>query len=146
MRCSAINLGISDYDIFNPEEARYIANKEKKEKSIEIKVIPCNYTIWDHIEIKGPNITIRELINLFKLKYSIMIDFINSCNLVISSPLEDEEEDFDSTIEDLYSRKAKINIESSTSIIYVFLPFSLSPPRAIILILLIKIPSFHLSY
>ena len=41
-----------------------------------------------------------------------MIDFINSGNLVISSPLEDEEEDFDSTIEDLYSRKAKINIES----------------------------------
>ena len=112
MRCSAINLGISDYDIFNPEEARYITNKEKKEKSIEIKVIPYNYTIWDHIEIKGPNITIRELINLFKLKYSIMIDFINSGNLVISSPLEDEEEDFDSTIEDLYSRKAKINIES----------------------------------
>ena len=30
MRCSAINLGISDYDIFNPEEARYITNKEKK--------------------------------------------------------------------------------------------------------------------
>ena len=112
MRCSAINLGISDYDIFNPEEARYITNKEKKEKSIEIKVIPYNYTIWDHIEIKGPNITIRELINLFKLKYSIMINFINSINLVISSPLEDEEEDFDSTIEDLYSRKAKINIES----------------------------------
>ena len=27
MRCSAINLGISDYDIFNPEEARYITNK-----------------------------------------------------------------------------------------------------------------------
>ena len=112
MRCSAINLGISDYDIFNPEEARYITNKEKNEKSKEIKVIPCNYTIWDHIEIKGPNITIRELINLFKLKYSIMIDFINSGNLVISSPLEEEEEDFDSTIEDLYSRKAKINIES----------------------------------
>ena len=103
MRCSAINLGISDYDIFNPEEARYITNKE---------VIPCNYTIWEHIEIKWPNITIRELINLFKLKYSIMIDFINSGNLVISSPLEDEEEDFDSTIKDLYSRKAKINIES----------------------------------
>ena len=41
-----------------------------------------------------------------------MIDFINSGNLVISSPLEDEEEDFDSTIEDLYSRKTKINIES----------------------------------
>ena len=96
MRCSAINLGISDYDIFNPEEARYITNKEKKEKSIEIR----------------PNITIRELINLFKLKYSIMIDFINSGNLVISSPLEDEEEDFDSKIKDLYSRKAKINIES----------------------------------
>ena len=32
MRCSAINLGISDYDIFNPEEARYITNKEKKRK------------------------------------------------------------------------------------------------------------------
>ena len=43
MRCSAINLGISDYDIFNPEEARYITNKEKNEKSKETKVNYHNY-------------------------------------------------------------------------------------------------------
>ena len=64
MKCSAINLGISDYDIFSPEEARYITNKEKKWK----------------VKRDKTNISIRELINLFKLKY--MIDFINSCNLV----------------------------------------------------------------
>ena len=112
MKCSAINLGISDYDIFCPEETRYITNKEKNEKSKEIKVIPCRHTVWDHIEIKGPGITIRELINLFKLKYNITIDFINSGSIVISSPLDDEEEDFDSTIEDLYSKETKVNIDS----------------------------------
>ena len=57
-------------------------------------------------------ITIRELINLFKLKYNITIDFINSGSIVISSPLDDEEEDFDSTIEDLYSKETKVNIDS----------------------------------
>ena len=73
MRCSTINLGISDYDILNPVEVRYITNKGKNKKLKEIKVIPCNYTIWDHIDIKGPNITIRELINNFKLLFILSV-------------------------------------------------------------------------
>ena len=36
-----------------------------------------------------------------------MIDLINSGNLVISSPLEDEEEDFDYTIEDVIFKEGK---------------------------------------
>ena len=112
MKCSAFNLGLSDFDIFSPEETRYITDKNKNDNSKAIKVIPDKYSVWDHIEIIGPNITIKELIKLFKLKYNIEIDFINSGNKTISSPLEDDEEEFSFTIEELYSKENKININN----------------------------------
>ena len=121
MKSSAINLGLSDYDIFSPEETRYITDKNKTDNSKAIKVIPENYSVWDYIEIKGPNITIKEIMKLFKLKYNIEIDFINSGNMTLSSPLEDDEEDLSFTIEELYSKEIKTKIDNNKK--YIELKF-----------------------
>lgn len=112
MRSSSINLGISNYDIYKPEGKRYFIDKIKTNDSKAIKVIPEKYSLWDYLQINGPKVTVGELIKLFKLKYNIDIDFINSGSKNLSSPFEDDE-DFSSTIEELYSKENKIEINSN---------------------------------
>ena len=109
MRSSCINLAISYYDIYKPEGKRYFIDQKKTNNSKALKVIPEKYTLWDYIQINGPKVTVGELVKLFKLKYNIDIDFINSGSKNLSSPFEDDE-DFSSPIEELYSKENKIEI------------------------------------
>ena len=104
LRCGAFNLATSEFDIFIPEEKRYIKNIPKKKDSPEYKVIPKEFTVWDKIDIIGPNITIRNLLEDFKMKYNVDIDYINYENQILASPSESDE-NMEETIEKLIQDK-----------------------------------------
>ena len=107
-----LNLAICQFDLYIPEEKRFIKDIPKTEKSLEKKVIPNEYTVWDKIDIYGPNITIKNLIDDFKKKYDVDIEFINYNNDILASP-EYGEEDNDKTIEELIKEKFKKDLQKS---------------------------------
>ena len=111
-RNSAFNLATSQFDLFIPEEKRYISDSPKTENSIEKKVIPKEYTVWDKIDIYGPNKTIKNIIDDFKEKYEVDIDYINYKDKTLASPI-DEEDDFDKTIEELIKEKSGENLKNN---------------------------------
>jgi len=119
LRCGAFNMATSEFDLFVPEQKNYIKNKPKTKDSSEYIVIPKEFTVWDKMDIFGPNLTIKELVEDFKKKYDVDIDFINYNNQNIASPLEDEDNDknMNETIEKLVENKInkKLNI-----VLYVF--------------------------
>lgn len=109
-RSGAFNLATNEFDIFIPEEKRYIKDIPKTKNTPEYKVIPKEFTVWDKIDINGPNITIKDIVNFFKNKYNVDIDFINYCNQILASPMEDDK-NMEDTIEKLIEEKTgkKIN-------------------------------------
>ena len=109
-RCGALNLATSEFDLFIPEEKRYIKNIPKTKGNPEYKVIPKEYTVWDKIDIIGPNITAKNLVDDFKNKYNVDIDYINYNNKILASPIDDDE-NMNETIEKLIQDKTgkKIN-------------------------------------
>ena len=111
LRSGAFNLATSEYDLFIPEEKRYIKDIPKTKTTPEYKVIPKEFTVWDKIDIHGPNFTIKDLVKYFKNKNNVDIDFINYCNKILASPMEGNE-NMDNTIEKLIEEKTgkKINI------------------------------------
>ena len=110
LRSGAINLGISEFDLFIPEEKRYIKDFPQNENNPEYKVIPKEFTVWDKIDFNGPNMTIKSLVYYFKNKYNVDIDYINyNKNIVLASPI-DGEKDFFKKIKILVEEKAKIKI------------------------------------
>ena len=101
LRSGAINLGISEFDLFIPEEKRYTRDIPQTENSPEYKVIPKEFTVWDKIDLYGPNMTIKSLVYYFKNKYNVDIDYINyNKNIVLASPI-DGEKDFFKSIKEL---------------------------------------------
>jgi hypothetical protein len=96
-----LNLSISEFNLFIPEEKRYIKDIPKSEKALAKKVILKDFTVWDKIDIYGPNITIKNLVNNFKNKYKVDIDYINYKDKILASPI-DEDEKLDKTIKELY--------------------------------------------
>ena len=110
LRSGAINLGISEFDLFIPEEKRYTKDIPQTENNPEYKVIPKEFTVWDKIDLYGPNMTIKSLVYYFKNKYNVDIDYINyNKNNILASP-KDGEEDIFKTIKELVIEKSKIKI------------------------------------
>jgi len=128
MKGCSINIGLSQFNISNPEQIRYFSNQEKTENSKEIRVITGKYSVWDSIKIIGPNVTIEEIVNYFKKKFNIDIDFINSGTKNLVSLLDSEEE-FTNTVEDLYTRETGIEISKETK--YIELQFVSSDKNTI---------------
>ena len=116
LRSGAFNLATSEFDLFIPEEKRYIKNIPKTETTPEYKVISKEFTVWDKIDIKGPNITINTLVKYFKDKYNVDIDYINYCNQILASPLDDDT-NMDETIEKLVQDKTGKKIIKGTKYI-----------------------------
>ena len=108
-RSAAFNLATSEFDLFIPEEKRFITDETKK-------VIPYHHTVWDKIDIVGPNKTIKNFIDIFLKNYGITIDFINYEDKVLASPFNGEA-DLDKTIEDLIKEKLKKNLNEKTKYI-----------------------------
>ena len=95
-----LNLGISLFDLFIPENKRYIKDFKNDKNILEKKVIPREYTVLDKIDIIGPNKTVKNIVDDFKDKYNVDIDYLNYNNYTLASPF-DGKDDFDSTIESL---------------------------------------------
>ena len=95
-----INLGAGLISLYIPEDKRYITDSFNNENNLVKKVIPRDFTIWDKIDILGPNITIKNIIDDFKEKYNADIDFINYKDDTLASPI-DGDEDYFKTIEEL---------------------------------------------
>ena len=93
-----LNLGISLFDLYIPGDKIYIKDFKNDKNIIEKKVIPGEYTVWDKIDIIGPNKTVKNIVDDFKDKYNVDIDYINYNDYTLASPI-DGNDDFDRTIE-----------------------------------------------
>lgn len=108
-RNSDFNLGTGLFDLYIPEEKRYVQDSINIENILEKKVIPREYTVWDKIDIIGPNKTVRNIVDEFKDKYNVDIDYINYNDYTLASPIDGDEDEFDRTIEELLKENVKLN-------------------------------------
>ena len=115
LRNCDINLGVNIINLYIPEEKRYITDSKNSENILVKKVIPKDYSVWDKIDIFGPNITVKNITDDFKDKYNIEIDYINFKDYTLASPI-DGDEDFDKTIEELL-KKNKISLMENSKYI-----------------------------
>ena len=103
-----LNLATSQFDLYFPEEKRYIGETINNENIVENKVIPKEFSVWDKIDIKGPNKTIKNIVDYFKDNYNVDIDYINYKNYTLVSLLDDDK-DLDKTIESLIEKYVILN-------------------------------------
>ena len=106
------------------EEKRFIKDIQKNNE-IEYKAIPSEFTVWDKIDLKGPNLTIKSLVELFKNKYNVDIEYINYNNSINLASLIDGDEDFNKTIEELIKEKTKVIINEKIKYIKIELSGSI---------------------
>lgn len=108
----SFNLAISEFDLSTPEEKRYIKYIPKTESSAAIQVIPNEYTVWDKLDLYGPNLKVKNIVDYFKNNYNVDVDYINYKDETLASPFDndDEYEDFDKSIEDLIKEKTNFNL------------------------------------
>ena len=99
-RNSNFNLATSIYDLCIPEEKRFITDTPKTETANETKVIPNKFTVWDKIDLYGPFLNVKNIVDTFKERYDVEIEFINYKSNILASPI-DGDEDYDKTIEEL---------------------------------------------
>ena len=119
LRSGAINLGTSEFDLFIPEEKRYLKDIKQSGTNPGYKTIPKDFTVWDKIDLYGPNMTIKALIDFFKNKYDVDIEYINyNNNIILASPIEGNE-DYNKTIEELIIEKTSLNINDNTKYIKI---------------------------
>jgi len=117
LKSISFNLAVSEFDLFTPEEKRYITDIPKNERSCGIKAIPGKFTVWDKIDINGPNLSAKKLIKYFKDKYNVNIENINYGETTISSALLDDDEDLEKSIETLMRENTKFVLNEKTKYI-----------------------------
>ena len=115
-RNCTFNLATSMFNLTIPEEKRFITDIPKTEYSNEIKVIPKEYTVWDKINLIGPHLSVKNIVEYFNEKFEVEIDNINYKNFTLASPI-DGEEDYDRTIEELIEEIAGEIINEKTKYI-----------------------------
>ena len=125
-RNSNFNLATSIYDLSIPEEKRFITDIPKTETANETKVIPKKFTVWDKIDLYGPFLNVKNIVDTFKKKYDVEIEFINYKSNVLASPI-DGDEDYEKTIEELVK---EINGENLMKKKYIKLEISGSKGEA----------------
>ena len=115
----SFNLAISEFDLSTPEEKRYIKYTPKTESSAAIQVIPNEYTVWDKLDLYGPNLKIKNIVEYFKNNYNVDVDYINYKDKTLASPFdnEDEYEDYDKSIEDLIKEKTNFYLNEKSKYI-----------------------------
>lgn len=107
-RNSDFNLGTGIFDLYIPEEKRFVDDYINNENILVKKAIPGEYTAWDKIDIIGPNKTVRNFVDDFKDKYNVNIDYINYNELTLASPIDEDEDELDKTIEELFKENIKL--------------------------------------
>ena len=129
-RSSAFNLATSEFDLYIPEETRYITSSPKTEKYPEKRAVPENFTVWDKLVIYGPNKTVKDFIDFFMNVYHIDLDYINYNNVTIASPI-DGDKDYDKSIEQLIEEKLKKPLDTSIKYIKLEISGSIDDAEAI---------------
>ena len=112
----SFNLAVSEFDLSTPEEKRYITDIPKTERSAAMKVIPNEYTVWEKIDFYGPNLKVKNIVDYFKTRYNVDIDYINYKDKTIASPSEDDE-DLEKSIEELIKENTNFHINEKTKYI-----------------------------
>lgn len=112
-KCALFNLGTCIYDLSFPEEVNYIENIEFNSISSINNSILNKFNIWDQIDIYG-SLNCKQFVELFKKNYNINIDFINSNSNCISQTfmMEENDDDYNKLIEDLYNESHKNKLSS----------------------------------
>jgi len=113
----SFNLATSHFDLSTPEEKKYITDIPKTEKSCGIKAIPEKFTIWDKLDVYGPNLSAKKIIEYFVNNYNVDIEYINYGEKTISSTVLDEDEDLEKSIETLMRENTKFVINEKTKYI-----------------------------
>ena len=119
LKCSNINLGVNFYENSFCEPVKYYKDIENPNNNqLPIKVLYKPLSVWDNIEIKG-SFTAKEFILFFEEKYDVFIDFISCNKIYIIQPflIEENNEEFNIKIEELYERKSKIKLDSKRRIL-----------------------------
>ena len=111
------NLAVSKFNLCTPEKKRYITDLPKTERSAAIKVIPGKFTVWEKMDLNGPNLKIKNIIDYFKDNFNVEIENINFGNKTIASPLLDGDEDLEKSIEELIKENTDFNINKTTKYI-----------------------------
>ena len=57
------------FNLTIPEEKRFITDIPKTEYSNEIKVIPKEYTVLDKINLIGPQLSVKNIVEYFNEKF-----------------------------------------------------------------------------
>ena len=115
-RNSNFNLATSIYDLSIPEEKRFITDSPKTETTNETKVIPNKFTVWDKIDLYGPFLNVKNIVDIFKNKYNVEIEFINYKSNILASPI-DGDEDYNKTVEELIKEIEGENINKKNKYI-----------------------------
>ena len=118
------NLATSEFELSTPEDKRYIQNIPKTERSAAKIVIPKEFTVWDKIDLYGPNLKIKNIVNFFKEKYNVDVEYINYRDNTIASIINDDDfkdqtddEDLEKSVEDLMKEKTNFKINEKTKYI-----------------------------
>ena len=118
------NLATSEFELSTPEDKRYIQNIPKTERSAAKRVIPKEFTVWDKIDLYGPNLKIKNIVNFFKEKYNVDVEYINYRDNTIASIINDDDfkdqtddEDLEKSVEDLMKEKTNFKINEKTKYI-----------------------------
>ena len=112
-----LNLAVNVFDLCTPEGKRFIKSTPKTERSAAKRVIPNDYTIWDKLDLYGPNLKIKNIVDYFKIQYNVDLDYINYDRNTIACPFDDDEEELDKTVEDLLREKINFNLDEKSKYI-----------------------------
>ena len=121
----SFNLAISQFDLSTPEEKRYFTDIPKTERNSAVKMIPNQYTVWEKIDLVGPNLKVKNILDYFKNKYNVEIVYINFNETNLVSTILDDEESLEKSIEELMEENeetTKFHINDKTK--YVQLEIS----------------------
>ena len=108
-RSLSFELATNWYVISLTDNVNYSKDIEATSTSLAIKNIPYKFTVWDYIPINA-SLKVKEFIQFIENKYNFNVNYINSDNLCLVDVLlmEDNDEDYEKKIEDLYFEKKNI--------------------------------------
>ena len=108
-RSLSFELATNWYVISLTDNVNYSKDIEATSTSLAIKNIPYKFTVWDYIPINA-SLKVKEFIQFIENKYNFNVNYINSDNLCLVDVLlmEDNDEDYEKKIEELYFEKKNI--------------------------------------
>ena len=79
----SFNLATSGFDLCTPEEKRFIKSLPKTDRSSAKIVITNEYKVWDKIDLYGPNLKVKDIVEYFNKKFKVKVEYINFKNITL---------------------------------------------------------------